>query len=531
MRWTLLVLALALAGCGGATNDTVYSDLLDLSPVEVVDTDSGLADDWYRRAVFMEIYVRGYKDSDGDGIGDFRGLTEQLDYLSELGIGGIWLMPITESWDDDHGYATEDYRRVESDYGTMEDFQAFLAAAHERGIGVIIDYVMNHSAAANYLFVDSQRHKGDKRDWYVWRPSNPGWVNWGGDPTWHAAAGDFYYGVFWDQMPDFNLRNQEVLRYHLDNVRFWLNQGVDGFRFDAVGTLVENGRDDWESQPENYEIMGHVREALGAYGKRFLICEEPAQPQRAARDDACGSAFAFGLNYDLVASAREGVTRPGVPQYLADDVIAQMGIILANHDAFAGDRLIKQLGGDETKYRLAAATALTLPGLPFLYYGEEIGMGTTVGQNGGDWALRAPMSWTGDTRNAGFTTGTPFRNVADNAATHNVADAQGDPDSLLGFYKAMIALRNAHESLSLGDFVRLQADEVLAFRRAVASERSLVVLNYGSETRMLALDGGLSEQEWTRVHPSAATITADADGRVAVEAVPGSVQVFIAAGR
>jgi glycosidase len=518
------------AGCDGSSDDTVYSDMLDLSPVEVAGTDSGLPGDWYRRAVFIEIYVRGYKDSDGDGIGDFRGLTEKLDYLADLGVGGIWLMPITESWDDDHGYATESYREVESDYGTREDFQAFLAAAHERGIGVIIDYVMNHSAAANYLFVDSLRGKGDKRDWYMWSPTNPGWVNWGGSPTWHAGRGGFYYGVFWDKMPDFNLRNEEVLSHHFDNLRFWLNQGVDGFRFDAVGTFVENGGSAWESQPENYEIMGRVREVLGAYDKRFLICEEPAQPQRAAQEDACGSAFAFGLNYDLVASARDGATRPGVPAYLDAGAISRMGIILANHDSFAGNRLIKQFDGDETKYRLAAATALTLPGIPFVYYGEEIGIGTTEGQNGGDWAIRSPMSWTGDTGNAGFTTGAPFRRVADNVATHNVAGEQDDPASLLSFYKTMIALRNAHESLSLGDFVRLQADEVLAFRRAVAGEASLVVLNYGAETRTLALDGATPDQVWTRVHPAGqAMLTADAEGLVTVEAAPRSVQVFVAA--
>jgi alpha-amylase len=518
------------AGCNSASSDTVYSDLLDLDPVAVADKDSGLPDDWYRKAVFMEIYVRGYKDSDGDGIGDFRGLTEKLEYLKELGIGGIWLMPITESWDDDHGYATENYRAVESDYGTREDFQAFLAAAHEAGIGVIIDYVMNHSAADNYLFIDSLRSKGDKRDWYVWSPTNPGWVNWGGSPSWHPGRGGFYYGVFWDRMPDFNLRNEEVLQYHFDNVRYWLNEGVDGFRFDAVGTFVENGGSDWESQPENYQIMGRVRDVLGAYSKRFLICEEPARPQLAAQDDACGSAFAFGLNYELVASAQGGATRPGVPEYLDDASISQMGIILANHDFFAGDRLIKQFGGNETKYRLAAATALTLPGIPFVYYGEEIGIGTTVGQNGGDWAIRSPMSWTGDAENAGFTTGTPFRRVADNVATHNVEIEKGKPESLLSFYQAMIALRNTHESLSVGDFVRLQADEVLAFRRAVAGEASLVVINYGAETRTLALDGGTPDQVWTRVHPADQDMrVADPGGLVTVEAAPSSVQVFVAA--
>lgn len=527
----VLAAALAgLAGCGGATDRTVYSDTLDLSPVEVEDRDSGLAEGWHREAVFMEIYVRGYKDSDGDGIGDFRGLTDKLDYLQDLGIGGIWLMPMTESWDDDHGYAVEDYRRVESDYGTMEDFQTFLDEAHARGIGVIIDYVMNHSARANPLFRDSLRRVGGKRDWYVWSAQNPGWTNWGGDPSWHLGLGGFYYGVFWDQMPDFNLRNPEVLGFHFDNLRYWLNLGVDGFRFDAVGAFVENGGDAWESQEENYAIMVQVREVLGAYDKRFLICEEPAQPQRAARDDACGAAFAFGLNYELVGSARDGVTRAAVPEYVEAAPIAQMGVLLANHDYFAGDRLIEQLDGDERKYRLAAATALTLPGIPFLYYGEEIGLGAARGQGPGDWRIRAPMSWTGDPERAGFTTGTPFREVAKNAATHNVADQEGDPDSLLAFYRSMIALRNDHESLSTGDFTSLQADEVLAFLRASASETSLVVLNYGPEARAVTLDAGLPDRAWERVYPGdGAELTADGEGRVAIDAGPRSVQVFVAA--
>lgn len=524
----LAALAALLAGCNGSSDDTVYSEMLDLSPVEVADRDSGLAEDWYRKAVFMEIYVRGYSDSDGDGIGDLRGLTGKLDYLADLGIRGIWLMPVTESWDDDHGYAVENYREVESDYGTIEDLQAFLDAAHERGIGVIVDYVMNHSAAANYLFRDSTRGVGGKRDWYVWSPNNPGWRNWGGSPSWHLVNGSYYYGVFWNNMPDFNLRNEDVLDHHFDNLRFWLNLGVDGFRFDAVGTFVENGAAAWESQEENYAIMGRVREVLGAYGKRFLICEEPARAARAAQDDACGASFAFGLNYDLVASARDGATHPGVPGYLDDAPIDQMGIILANHDFFAGNRLIEQFGGDEARYRLAAATALTLPGIPFLYYGEEIGLGTTRGESGNDPAIRSPMSWTGDPDTAGFTTGTPFRRTASNVTTHNVEREEGDPDSLLSFYKAMIALRNAHESLAVGDLVRLQADEVLAFRRTAANETALVVLNYGAEARALSLDGGPADGVWTRVHPAdQATYTADGAGQVAIEAAPRSVQVLV----
>lgn len=518
--------ACAAGACAGTADDTVASDTLDTGPVAVTETASALPEDWHRRAVFMEIYVRGYKDSDGDGVGDFAGLTAQLDYLAELGIGGIWLMPMTESWDDDHGYAVADYRAVESDYGTLAEFETFVAEAHARGIGVIVDYVINHSAKDNPLFRDSWRDLGGKRDWYVWRENNPGWSNWGGDPSWHRIAGAFYYGVFWDQMPDFNLRNDEVLQYHADNLRFWLNRGVDGFRFDAVGTLVENGADAWESQEENYAIMKQMRAVLGDYEHRFLICEEPAQPLRAAADDACGAAFGFGLNYDLVASAREGALREGVLDYLAD-APNPMGIIQANHDAFAGDRLYAQYGGDEQVYKLAAAVQLSLPGIPFVYYGEEIGMGRGTGVSG-DHALRAPMSWTDD--KAGFTSGTPYRGVAENVRTHNVADEREAPDSLLNHYKALIALRNQHESLALGSFTALASGELFGFRRDAADESALVLAHYGGQAQATSLDAGVADARWRRVLPADdAELVADGEGVVSVELAARSVEIYLLA--
>lgn len=520
----------AAAACSDGVA-TVYSDALDLSPVAVASPESPLPPDWYQRAVFMEIYIRGYQDSDGDGFGDFRGLTSRLDYLADLGIGGIWLMPMTESWDNDHGYAVADYRAVESNYGTREDFLAFLDAAHERGIGVIVDYVMNHSARQNPLFQDSYRSVGDKRDWYVWRPNNPGWRNWGGTPSWHSGlSGYHYYGVFWEEMPDFNLRNEEVLRFHEDNLRYWLNAGVDGFRFDAVGTFVENGPDAWESQEENHVILGRMREVIHAYDSRFLICEEPAQPQRAAQRDSCGGAFAFGLNYDLVGSAREGALRPEVARYLNEAPIEQMGIILANHDSFAGDRLIAQFDGDEARYKLAAATQLLLPGIPFVYYGEEIGLGRSRGQSG-DWAIRAPMSWTGDDDNAGFTTGRPFRALADNVRTHNVAAQESDPSSLLRFYRDMIALRTARGSLSLGDFRAIVSTggsegQVFAFVRTYGTELSLVIVNYGDEAA-IELDLGGEPASFSRVYPAdGAVLEVDSSGRAALTAGTQSVAVY-----
>ncbi|RZV35060.1 MAG: glycosidase, partial [Chromatiales bacterium] len=208
---------------------------LDLMPVVPQPTDSGLPADWADSAAFVEIYVRAYQDSDGDGVGDLQGLISRLDYLQALGVKGIWLMPVFESADDDHGYAVSDYRAIESDYGTMADFETLLAEAHARGIAVIVDYVMNHAASTNPLFLDATTgSSNDKYDWFVWEAAQPtGWNTFAGDP-WRNNGNGWYYGVFSPLMPDFNLENPEVIDYHKDNLRFWLNKGVDGFRFDAV---------------------------------------------------------------------------------------------------------------------------------------------------------------------------------------------------------------------------------------------------------------------------------------------------------
>ncbi|MGB5722620.1 MAG: alpha-amylase family glycosyl hydrolase, partial [Woeseiaceae bacterium] len=232
------------------------SAVLDLSAIVENDVDSGLASAWTESANFMEIYVRGYQDSDGDGVGDLQGLISRLDYLQTLGITGIWLMPVTESADNDHGYAVEDYRAIESDYGTMSDFETLLGEAHSRGIAIIIDYVMNHAASTNPLFLDaSTTSANDKRDWFVWENDRPeGWNTFAGDP-WRNNGNGWYYGIFSGLMPDFNLRNPDVVEYHTNNLRFWLNKGVDGFRFDAVGVLFENGAASWEDQPENHDLL------------------------------------------------------------------------------------------------------------------------------------------------------------------------------------------------------------------------------------------------------------------------------------
>ncbi|WP_409420557.1 alpha-amylase family glycosyl hydrolase [Pseudaeromonas sp. ZJS20] len=526
-----LLIPLLLTACGSDTqvvqppkSQTPYSASLDLSQVSISQPESALPDNWYQGAVFMEIYVRGYKDSDGDGIGDLQGLMQQLDYLQQLGVQGLWLMPINASYDHDHGYAVSDYRSLETQYGSQADLAALLEAAHARGMGIIMDYVINHSAIDNPLFLDSDQQLGDKRDWYIWRDSNPGWTNWDGNPSWHPGRQGYFYGVFWENMPDFNLKNETVLAYHHDSLRYWLNQGLDGFRFDAVGQLVENGQYSYESQPENHAIMYDIQQLVtNDYQHRYMVCEEPTDAIGAAQSDACGSAFAFGFNDAVRASVKAGRVSSDLADTLQQLPLARMGVMLGNHDAFAGVRLIEDFDGDLARYRLAAATQLTLPGQPFIYYGEEIGMGHSAG-NSGDWALRAPMSWTAS---GGFTTGSPFRAYASNKGQYNVQDQQAAADSLWHFYQRLIAARKANPALRLGTLQLLQSDRVLAYTRQYEDDTLLVLLNYAEEASPLTLDLDLPNSslspldDWASDSP-----TTDADGSLSLTLPAQAIRIY-----
>jgi glycosidase len=541
--WSLA--AFALAACGGGGNGGGAAGpappaappppaVTDVGAVPAADPGSALPPSW-KSGAFMQVFVRSYQDSDGDGIGDLRGLIQRLDYLRDLGVKGLWLMPIGPSQDRDHGYAVTHYRAIEPQYGTLADFDELLREAHARGIGVIVDYVINHSAAQHPLFANSRSSAANAyRDWYLWQDSKPGgWSIYGGDP-WRAngttgAAGSpgagWYFAAFWDQMPDFNLRNPAVLNWHHDNLRFWLNRGVDGFRFDAVGHLVENGSSAWNNQPQNLPILRDARTLIDGYARRFLVCEGPDAPLPYA--EACGSAFAFGHHARIVEAARGN---PTAIRAVADHFRSApltMATMLANHDSFAGQRVFDQLGGNLAQYKLAAATTLLMPGTPFIYYGEEIGLAGAAGLSG-DPKLRTPMSWSGDTRTAGFTTGTPYRNLAANVATHNVAAQQADPNSLLNFYKAMLALRNGLAPIATGSYEAVRVEgSVLSFQRALGTQRVVVVVNYGTVAATMTLSalpaGALLA---SRFPTGGADVDADAAGSVAI-AMPGqSVRVF-----
>lgn len=525
--WIALAIGLSACGGGGGGADTPTAlPALDTSPVPQASNTSSLAADW-QDGVFMEIFVRAYQDSDGDGIGDFKGLTSRLDYLKSLGVTGLWLMPIHPSQDGDHGYAVKDYRAVASEYGTLEDFKTFLQAAHDRGIGVITDYVINHSAAEHPAFVNAQSDASNAyRSWYLWSASAPsGWSIYGSNP-WHSSRSGTYFGGFWSQMPDFNLLNEDVIGWHHDNLRWWLNLGVDGFRFDAVGNLVENSPNAWEHQPQNHTIMAGVRQVLQQYPKRFMVCEAPSDPQRYAQSDSCGSSFAFGYQYAL-ASAIKGNSSDldKVAHYWSTAPEGMVGFA-SNHDRFAGQRLADQFAGNSAQMRLAAATYLLQTPKPFIFYGEEIGMAGASGLDG-DPQLRVPMSWSSNASNAGFTTGSPFRRLSANASTANVEQQETDSGSLLNFYRSVISLRRSLPALQRGRYESpFVQGAAFGFQRQLGGQTVVVALNYGATPSTLQVDNLPVDQTLTQHHPSLASVQTSGTGTLKIEIPARSFAVY-----
>ena len=524
---------LALTGCGGGSSPaasipvTAALPLVDISSVTLSDPGSSLPVNWQHGA-FIEIFVRSYQDSDGNGKGDLRGLIQRLDYLQDLGVKGIWLMPVSSSSDHDHGYAVSDYRGVESDYGSLADFDELLKQAHARGIGVIVDYVINHSSAQNPLFSNSRDAASNAyRNWYIWQDPPPsGWSIYGGNP-WRATGSGAYFGPFSDQMPDFNLLNSAVVDYHKSNLRFWLNRGVDGFRFDAVGNLVESGPSAWENQPRNYSLMGEMRSLLNGYAQRYMVCEAPTDPAGFAAGSACGSAFAFNLQTSLLQAAKGQPSGVLAMANYFKTASSNMATMFSNHDLFAGQRLWDQVGGNSAQYKLAAASYLLLPGTPFIYYGEEIGMSgaTNISDDG---RLRTPMSWTANTSNAGFSGTTPYRALSGNVASQNVAAQAADPNSILAFYKAMLKLRNSLPSLAQGSYEQAFASgNLLGYQRLFAKERTLVLINYGDSAVTAVVASLPANAALINAYPvNASDATADAAGLANITIAAQSLRVF-----
>lgn len=533
---TLAVAAVHAQGSAPTAVASAVSRSVNTAHVAVANRASQLpaaAQEGWQHGVFMEIFVRAWRDSNGDGIGDLKGLTQSLDYLKDLGIRGIWLMPITQNADGDHGYATTDFRDIAPEYGTLADFDEMLRQAHQRGIGVIMDYVINHSAASHPMFVEALKGKDNPfRDWFVWsEEAPPGWDIWGKYPWYHVAAQpwlwkgevkdmplagagakDFYFGTFGPHMPDFNFNNPAVVEYHLSSLRFWLNRGLDGFRLDAVPHLFESSAKDWNDQPASRALTKQLQDLIKGYAHRYVVCEATAEPQQYGDPAVCGGAFAFGHVHHYVDAAKG---KPEAVQQVAEyyrKALPTMATFVSSHDIFAGQRLWDQLQGDLKRYRLAAAGYLLQPGTPFVYYGEELGQAGVPGLPG-DLPLRSPMSWSADPRTAGFTTGTPFRPLAPNHVRHNAQVQAQDPGSIFNFYKTIMGLRNSLPSLARGSFEGSFAQGLLAgWQRKWQGEHTVVLINYDTRPTAARMDGLPVGAQLVSAYPAGGAVAAKVDG-------------------
>jgi maltose alpha-D-glucosyltransferase/alpha-amylase len=496
---------------------------------------------WYKDAVIYEMHVRAFSDSNGDGMGDFRGLTGKLDYLQDLGITAIWLLPFCPSpWKDD-GYDISDYTNIHPAYGTMRDFQAFLRAAHERNLHVITELVLNHTSDKHPWFQRSRNAKPGSRwrNFYVWSDSPEKYreariifkdfesSNW----TWDAVAKAYYWHRFYSHQPDLNFDNPSVRRAVMEAVDFWFDMGVDGLRLDAVPYLFEREGTDCENLEETHDFLKELRRHIDSkYDNRMLLGEANQWPEDAVAyfgdGNECHMAFHFPLMPRLfMAHMLED-------RYPILDILAhtpqipdscQWALFLRNHDeltlemvtdeerdymyrAYANDRqarinlgirrrLAPLLGNHRRRIELMNALLFTLPGAPVIYYGDEIGMGDNIylGDRNG---VRTPMQWNAD-RNAGFSRSNPQRlylPIIIDPEYHyealNVEAQQNNPHSLLWWMKRLIALRKRSKALSRGSIEFLEPDnhKVLAFLREYEEERLLVVANLSRFSQPVELD-------------------------------------------
>jgi alpha-glucosidase len=491
---------------------------------------SGLAGyAWWQYGIVYQIYPRSFQDSNGDGIGDLPGIISRLGYLVELGVDAVWISPIYPSPMADFGYDVSDYCSIHPSFGSLEDFDRLVAAAHSRGLKLILDYVPNHTSDQHPWFIESRSSRtSPKRDWYIWRDAKPdgsppnNWLSEFGGPawTWDGATNQYYYHAYLKEQPDLNWRHPEVRQVMLDVLRFWFDRGVDGFRVDAIHHLIEDEqlRDnplnpDWREsmspsrrlirantmdQPEVHEAIVAMRRVADAYKGRVMIGEAYLPIDRLmAYYGVDLTGFHLPFNFHLLSTPWQ----PVAVAALIDAYEAALppggwpNWVLGNHDR---SRLASRLGLEQA--RVAAMLLLTLRGTPTIYQGEEIGMAdvpippekvqdpwekNVPGLGLGRDPERTPMQWEGGA-NAGFTTADPWLPVGADYGTVNVATQGADPRSILSLYRALIQVRRAEPALSVGAYVPVAADEnLLSYERQHGDRRLLVVLNMSGVSQTL----------------------------------------------
>ena len=487
---------------------------------------------WYKDAVIYELYVRAFYDSNGDGHGDLPGVIARLDYLKDLGVDCLWLLPTYPSPLKDDGYDIADYYDVISDYGTLDDFKQLLEEAHARGIRVITDLVLNHTSDQHPWF-QSARSDPDSpyRDYYVWSDTDQKYKetriifldtedsNW----AWDDQAGMYYWHRFYSSQPDLNYDNPAVRKEMKSVMKFWIDMGIDGFRADAVPYLYEREGTNCENLPETHAYLKEIRRFMDQnYPNRLLLCEANQWPEDLRPYFGDGDEFHMGFHFPIMPRIFMSLRRedplsiiwilnrtPPIPD------TCQWCLFLRNHDELTLEmvtederhwmweeyapeprmrlnlgirrRLAPLLDNDRRKIELANSLLFTLPGSPVIYYGDEIGMGDNIwlpDRNG----VRTPMQWD-STPSAGFSEADPqdfYSPVVDRDPFGpdrvNVADQQSDPTSLFNSMRRMIAVRKAHSAFGWGSFTWVTCDSpsVAAYERLYQDERLLIVNNLAS---------------------------------------------------
>jgi maltose alpha-D-glucosyltransferase/alpha-amylase len=496
---------------------------------------------WFKDAIIYELHVRAFCDSNSDGFGDFPGLTQRLDYLQDLGVTCLWLLPFFPSPLRDDGYDISDYLTVHPDYGTLDDFRAFLDAAHERNMQVMVELVINHTSDQHPWFQRARRAPANsvERDFYVWSDSDKKYPdvriiftdteksNW----AWDSTANAYYWHRFFSHQPDLNFDNPLVLEEVQKAMRYWLDMGVDGLRLDAIPYLVERDETNCENLPETHTIIKRMRREMDEnYASRMILAEANQWPSDVRAyfgdGDECHMAFHFPLMPRIFMALRLEDRLPVtdiIAQTPAIPETCQWGLFLRNHDeltlemvtdeerdymyfAYSADprmrvnvgirrRLAPLMDNNRRRIELLNSLLFSFPGTPILYYGDEIGMGDNIylGDRNG---VRTPMQWNAD-RNAGFSRATPaklFNPVIMDAvygyAAINVEAQQGDPSSLLSWMRNMIALRKIFRVFGRGsiEFLEPANRKVLAYLRRAENEQILCVANLSRFAQPVALD-------------------------------------------
>ena len=490
---------------------------------------------WWQHAVFYEIYPRSYADSNNDGIGDLNGIASKLDYLKQLGVDAIWISPCYPSPQVDFGYDVSDYENIDPMYGTLKDFDHLAAEAKKHDIRIIMDYVINHTSDQHKWFIDSRSsRKSAHRDWYIWRdgkgPGQPpnNWQSLFGHSAWtfDAKTGQFYYHMFYPQQPDLNWRNPAVEKAMFDVTRWWYKRGVSGLRLDAVDTLFEDpnltdnpvkpgtnqyGDPEMDNKynsklPEVHDVLRKLRKVADE-SNAVLIGETWTS-------DIAELNRYYGEHNDEVQLPMDFmftmIDRLSAPDFRAQIAAVESAhgwptFVISNHDIVRSYNRYGDGQHNDAIAKLMAGLYLTLRGTPIMYYGEELGMENNdprrkedvkdpIGKLGwpkekGRDGERTPMQWN-DTPNAGFSTAKPWLPVPTSYKTHNVASELKDPNSVLEFYKHLLALRHGDRALLDGNYVPLNQNDanVISYLRQYKGESVLVALNMSGSEQKVAFD-------------------------------------------